>query len=186
MSASKWHFRVNLWVNVQISSLIWVKVQIPRDSLLGWVEVCPQIPFSAFQSQPLPFPCPVCRRQLQREVRFPSSGLTPSLQPRSITVTWAFHVSEHIFSFCQLPVGADVSHSEQCPAQQDLPGEHWLQLASWWDAAPSSGRSGRYVLTVLQKLDVNSVFGFLIFKIILSTEWFHLLIEGKPTNHRPQ
>lgn len=99
MSASKWHFRVNLWVNVQISSLIWVKLQIPRDSLLGWVEVCPQNHFSAFQSQPLPFPCPVCRRQLQREVRFPSSGLTPSLQPRSITVTWAFQVSEQSLAF---------------------------------------------------------------------------------------
>lgn len=99
MSASKWHSRVNLWVKVHISSFIWVKVQIPRDSLLGWAEVCPQMPFPASRSQPLPFPCPVCRRQLQREVRFPSSGLMPSLQPRSITVTWAFQVSEPSLAF---------------------------------------------------------------------------------------
>lgn len=60
-------------------------------------------------------------------------------------------------SFWQVYVGAGVSHSEQPAAQQDVPGESWLQLVSL-----ALAHMGTWVLTVLWKIEVDNLFGFLV------------------------
>lgn len=56
-------------------------------------------------------------------------------------------------------MGAGVSHSEQPVAQQDVPVESWLQLASL-----ALAHMGACVLTVLRNVEVNSLFGLLVFE----------------------
>lgn len=100
---------------------------------------------------------------MQPEVRFPSSGLTLSVQPCSLTEELGpFGISEQSLALAGLG-GCGCFPFRAVPSS----GFTWWVLAAvgsfcsaWCDAAPSSGRY-RDMLTTLQKLDSNGVVRFL-------------------------